>query len=142
MTNNETLAKVLVALNNKVDLDGNNALPTSGGGGRLLNNREVKRYVVESYSNGRDFYNVYNDGFIEQGGTVGYTASANATTFSLLKPFTSQESYMLIVSSNTFAANWAAEANIRAVMVSNTQFAIQDGSNRPAAHASWYACGY
>lgn len=88
-----------------------------------------------------NFYRVWENGVIEQGGRVTYTASANATPFNFLKPYTSQASYTIIASSTTYAAKWTGEANFRCICASATQFAIQDGNSQSNAAACWYAIG-
>lgn len=64
--------EILEALNDKMDRDGHNVQsPTA--------------FIVETYSNGTDWYRVWSDGWCEQGGQSSTYANATATTF--LKPF-------------------------------------------------------
>ena len=59
--------------NGKVDLDGHNA---------------TFAHIVETYKNGTDWYRIWSDGFIEQGGYAPYTGSFNGwTKVTLLKQF-------------------------------------------------------
>lgn len=46
-----------------------------------------KRYVVETFKSGYDWYEVYNDGWVRQGGWVAGVATSETKTITFLKPF-------------------------------------------------------
>ena len=50
-------------------------------------NAASRGYVVDSYRNGTEWYRIYSDGWIEQGGVVANTGANRVATISLLKPY-------------------------------------------------------
>lgn len=96
---------------------GNKHIPSGGSSGQILrwsadgtavwgadNNTVPARYITSKYSNGSNWYEVYNDGWIRQGGII-----AAGTTATFLKPF-KNTNYTLCASpkssSSGSAINW------------------------------------
>lgn len=97
---------------------GNKHIPSGGSSGQILrwsadgtavwgadNNTVPARYITSKYSNGSNWYEVYNDGWIRQGGII-----AAGTTATFLKPF-KNTNYTLCASpkssSSGSAITWA-----------------------------------
>lgn len=73
MTNEELLAKVLVALNNKTDIDQGNAAANVD-------------YVVERGGNSTSWYEIYRSGWLVQGGKL-IAVGDGIKTITFLKPY-------------------------------------------------------
>lgn len=50
-------------------------------------NSEITIHITESYRKGTDWYRVWSNGWIEQGGSGAYASNTNYTTVTLLIPF-------------------------------------------------------
>ncbi len=57
-----------------------------------------KPYVTETYRNGADWYRLWSDGWLEQGGSV--VSNSSAVVFNFFKPFTDTD-YSLLCSQNS-----------------------------------------
>lgn len=86
----------------------------------------TRPYVVEDYSNGNNWYRLWSDGFIEQGGRVTPAANSTVYTVNFIKPFSAGCKTMSIQNS-TYAAVGAGNNAIWPV--SNTQFQYDVGFN-------------
>ena len=106
----------------------------------------TRPYVTETYHNGNDWYRVWSDGFIEQGGnqygdTVDYPLTR---TITFIKPFSS---YLCTISLG-FGGHSAASAynagftpnNIPSLTGFQFNGCTNGASNQNAV--SWYACGF
>lgn len=69
----------------KVDLNLNNIDNTNNTAATNLNTKGI-RTVIETYSNGTDWYRIWSDGWCEQGKTI-QRSSAASTQVTYLKPF-------------------------------------------------------
>lgn len=92
-------------------------------------------WVVESYRNGTEWYRVWSDGWIEQGGVA---ESAASTTVTFLKPFT-----------NKCVGAWAqalgTNGTIYAYSIHHTDvtsMVIYAAGGATSAQKQWFACGY
>ena len=97
--------------------------------------------VVDAWSSGTNWYRVYSDGWIEQGGFV--SANGNSTNVTFLKAF-SNTNYSLVcgyVSSSSGSSVQHREIAI-ATSRSATGFACQTSSSSYCVGKSWFACGY
>ena len=116
--------------NGKVDLDGSNA---------------TFKHIVETYSNGTNWYRKWSDGWIEQGGRV--TTGSWAGSESLLVPYNDTNwSVFITVSRNNFGGtadgyNYFGTAEPG----SNSGFnwaTVGHGGTQAFHPFQWYACGY
>lgn len=119
--------EVTTDLNNKVDLDGTNA---------------TFPHIVETYVNGTSWYNVYSNGWCEQGGT-GSTVAQASNSVALLKAYTNTN-YTLLATNNF--EETGGNVTIQAVKTSNSEFNINakeyNVNTYYARSYCWYACGY
>lgn len=106
--------------------------------------------VVETYVNDSDWYRIWSDGWLEQGGTsgdataIGTSSNGKDSTVTFLKPFKNAK-YSLV------ATNGGTDANV--VRITNDTVAIKDKTatacvinlNAPSGvfinQFTWYACG-
>lgn len=93
-------------------------------------------YLVESYVNGNNWYRIYSDGWIEQGGRA--EGGLNATkTYTFLKPFASKPDVVI----GTILSPAATSYQVVITSLSTTSMSIYT----PHANISgvnWQACGY
>lgn len=96
-----------------------------------LNYKDVA--AVDTYKNGNNWYRVWSDGWIEQGGILNAADGGTAVTF--LKPF-SDTNYIALVTANNNSPSY----NVTGTVSKATS------SFKPCKQAggiiSWYACGY
>lgn len=124
-------------LNNKADKDLVNV--SSSDVRNTLDNAGV-RYIIETYVNGSSWYNLYSNGWIEQGGKYTYS-SAGQKTISLLKSIDITRpvyfSYKLITTRS--AAAYERECNVNSYTSSN--FVVYTSTSN-GSEAFWEAKGY
>lgn len=94
--------------------------------------KEGTAWVVESYRNGTEWYRVWSDGWVEQGGHKKGTDANN--TITLLKPF-ANENYTVLIGSKTNAAWYACS------VYDCTATSMKFSYYAAAYTADWYACG-
>lgn len=99
----------------------------------------TRPYITETYHNENEWYRVWSDGWIEQGGKTNYVNS-NQRIINLLKPFSS-ENYV-ILSSALGAAN-ASAVSLKIIEQHQTYFrcVVVDGQGFQSA-SYWEAKGY
>lgn len=97
--------------------------------------------VVETYVNGTEWYRVYSDGWIEQGGVVTGITYSSPKTISFSKAF-SDTNYTLNATCK-LSSNAYVNANtvLQVYSYSNSEARIYHPSSS-AIGAFWYACGY
>lgn len=106
-----------------------------------LNNKVSKNelstvhVVIESYQNGTDWYRVYDDGWVEQGGLAKNNSSAFETV-TLLKPFINTDYTVLLTGYYTAAATATPIINTASKNTSSFQYFFGSSLN-----TNWYACG-
>lgn len=110
-------------------------------------NAASRGYVVDSYHNGTDWYRIYSDGWIEQGGSIAFSSSTYKATFNFIKPFSTIPTVFTGIISNPTGD--AYTGNKEPTTSSVTVFAggwLDDGriAAAPAygSKVSVYACGY
>lgn len=104
--------------------------------GQLANvNAASRGYLVDSYHNGTEWYRIYSDGWIEQGGEVG---ASGQTTVTFPKAF-SNTNYTVVATSIGTNGEIYAQCIQR---TSATQMTIYNHGGSAAFAKSWYACGY
>jgi hypothetical protein len=102
---------------------------------------ESRKMVKETYKNGDNWYRIWTDGWIEQGGYVNATGDANITT-SFHKQFTATPTVIKQTGySGTFnnAWNWVY-AQVWSVTTSS--FTHRTYHNASGGSCRWYACGF
>ena len=103
--------------------------------------------IIENYRNGTDWYRIWSDGWIEQGGYSTAANSANGSQINLLKEF-SDTTYTL-VTSDIIRTRSDAAAYVFQIVQKNTNNFFASGSwtnynsmNYTEVPFNWYACGY
>ena len=105
--------------------------------GQLANlNAASRGYVVDSYHNGTEWYRIYSDGWIEQGG-LGPSHSGEKT-ITLYKPY-SNANYTIIQTPYSSAGSGSFSSAIKSQ--TNTSFVLAVESNY-ANGFYWTTCGY
>lgn len=118
----------------------NNAL-TRGNKGEIES--WISPRIVETYQNGSNFYRIWSDGFIEQGGTQ--TGSISGSNYNVdanfLKAFTNKP----VLSVHYDRGQGFGYNVVHAISTTGFKFFAQSaGSNyQSSSHGIvWYACGY
>lgn len=127
ISQNININEIAEALNNKVDLKNN------------CSQSDVK-YIVETYSSGTNWYRVWSDGWIEQGGKTPSVGNDISITVTLNKAFSNTNYYINLTSNTTTTTFNSAQPNwVNSRTTTNFSAHIDcygaDGSD-------WYACGY
>ena len=92
------------------------------------------RTVIETYRNGTEWYRVWSDGWIEQGGF----SPSGSYIVNFLKPFTDASYTALCTFQDGYSTN-SVSINNR----TNTSFTINRGTSiTDIGNKAWYACGY
>ena len=97
----------------------------------------TKPYVTETYHSGTEWYRVWSDGWIEQGGRIQVQTSTYADV-TLLKPFT-DANYMISFSHSSSGTGGQAESYAIQASVSYIRLGNSCGN---AQYFTWSACGY
>lgn len=95
--------------------------------------------VVETWHSGANWYRVWSDGWIEQGGNV-YLAQDASSTFDLLKPFSDTNATVIACSYHNGTHDTNYMNSVSCYLISATQLKIAHLS--AANNYRWYACGY
>ena len=103
-----------------------------------LENHGAGATVVESYRNGTEWYRVWSDGWLEQGGSD-LTSSDNGTKNFLL-PF-ADTNYTALISINSRAFNGFCAIYKASVSYFTYRAVDLNGSQNSNCKAGWYACG-
>ena len=113
------------ALNEKMDRD-------------MYNKATNIHYIVETWHSGTEWYRVWSDGWIEQGGVVSRTASL--LQINLNTPFTSTN----YVVQATMGETTASTKNVSGLIVgTQTTSSFYVGNDNSAfGNWNWYACGF
>lgn len=100
--------------------------------------------VVETYKNGKDWYRIYSDGWIEQGGFVNNTTALKTVT--LLKPFLDTNYTVLVTSYHTTGDQTLYHHHVDSFTTTNFKAAAYGerggATNTNGSPLIWYACGY
>ena len=106
-------------------------------------NAASRGYMVESYHNGTEWYRIYSDGWIEQGGRF-YNNADVANTISFLKPFKNTD-YSLLINhgvSGKYDNSIAGRHSDEAYGYTTTNFKANTYSAAGLNWIVWSACGY
>ena len=96
------------------------------------------RYIIETYSNGSSWYNLYSDGWLEQGGYVASTGKSQA--IALYKDYKNTDYKILLTPARAGSANsYGIGADINNKTVSS--FQIWNSNNTTYPYFYWECCG-
>lgn len=121
------VAGLIDAVQGKVSLDGSNLTPDT-----------TVKTVVETWHKGTEWYRLWSDGWLEQGGTQ------TGITVNLKKPYTSTIYTTYIVWDNNVNTSGGSNAGLVACTKSTSNFTVyyHGGAFRePTVAYNWYACG-
>ena len=100
--------------------------------------QETSRILVDKYVSGTDWWNLYSDGWCEQGGIS--SATTGTITINLLKAY-KDTNYTISETSSTGGKAFSESAlNLRTVSSFTAQYNSISGSSN--ANCIWRACGY
>ena len=115
---------------------------------------EARRYVSEAWSQGTEWYRVWSDGWIEQGGYMYETGGITGTAYTktLHKPYTTTN-YTILMWAGVGNSGWqycggvglgtgGNAANLRENNVRTNQFTYFNATGVSGTPVFWYACGY
>jgi hypothetical protein len=97
---------------------------------RLVDENRCKAFVTATYVSGTNWYRVYSDGWIEQGGEI----PKSATSVTLLKSYSNTNYCVLMIGRNYGSGDQGLGMKTN----TNTSFTVSSSSYI----RSWYACGY
>ena len=92
--------------------------------------------VIETYVNGTDWYRVYSDGWVEQGGS--FTCSSAGQTLTFLKAF-ANTNYIMTAAGGT---NKFGTISFYDRTATNCKSWVSDDDSFNAGIIDWMACGY
>lgn len=102
---------------------------------------ESRKMVKETYRNGNNWYRIWTDGWIEQGGYVNATGDANITT-SFHKQFTEIPT---VIKQTGYSGNFNNAWNwiyAQVWSVTTSSFTHRTYHNASGGSCRWYACGF
>ena len=115
---------------------------------------EARRYVSEAWSQGTEWYRVWSDGWIEQGGYMYETGGTAGVIYTktLYKPYATNN-YTILMWAGVGNSGWQYCAgvglgtggnamNLRENNVTNNSFTYFDATGVSGTPVFWYACGY
>lgn len=105
---------------------------------------ESRRYITETYSNGDDWYRIWSDGWIEQGGTTGLITSGdsyNSKTITFKKSFTNTN-YTFTSCANKYSTENGLGTAYPPFIFTKNNTSIIIGKYSWTDGIDWYACGY
>lgn len=120
---------------------------TTGNYNDLVNKPSIpaspKAYITQTWHSGNNWYRVWSDGFIEQGGVSSIVRGSDAvTTVSLNTPFTSSN-YSVAINVQITNASDISSFYLGTTKKTNTTFYIvKDGAGGGDPLSYWCACGY
>lgn len=102
--------------------------------------KDAPAYVVTNYKSGNNWYRVWSDGWIEQGG---YLAAGADSTASFLKAFTTTNYNVQVtgIDANQGYSGYIFIVNSRTKTNMHIQ-TLASGSTAAYVPKNWYACGY
>ena len=98
-----------------------------------LTNLENSRRIIETWSEGTEWYRVWSDGWIEQGG---YMPAGISDTITFIKPFTNTEYFSVFTPYKNMGSHIVY---IKSKYNDRISIYNADSKENPI---SWYACGY
>ena len=110
---------------------------------RLIN-LESRKYIVETWNEGTEWYRVWSDGWIEQGGTTGLITSRdsyNSKTITFKKSFTNTN-YTFTSCANKYSTENGLGTAYPPFIFTKNNTSIIIGKYSWTDGIDWYACGY
>ena len=109
-----------------------------------LTNLENSRRIIETWSEGTEWYRVWSDGWIEQGGTTGLITSSNgytATTIQFKKSFINTN-YTFTSCANKYSSQNGLGTAYPPFIFTKNNNSVIIGKYSWTDGLDWYACGY
>ena len=109
-----------------------------------LTNLENSRRIIETWSEGTEWYRVWSDGWIEQGGTTGLITTNNtytATTIQFKKSFINTN-YTFTSCANKYSTQNGLNPAYPPFIFTKNNNSIIIGQYSWTDGLDWYACGY
>lgn len=106
----------------------------------LKNRNSADAYVVETGSEGSDWYRVWSDGFIEQGGRVSRSGTGRGLSVTFLKGFTTT-TYSSQATVSSGGADYEYTGALKIRNQTNLGLEIFTGFSE-ACSVDWVVCGY
>lgn len=101
------------------------------------------RYVVETWSSGTEWYTKYNDGWIEQGGSVTPSSATADVSVTLNIAFSNTNYLALAMHSTTATTNAATNVLVKGKTVTGFTVRTLDGNGTTySVSRNWVAYGY
>lgn len=94
---------------------------------------ETSRVLVDKYVSGRDWWNLYSDGWCEQGGHAEATSAASTQQIALLKNY-ADTNYSAFITRTATSDNY--------LQVTITQQTVASFTTGYSCNKYWFACGY
>ena len=110
---------------------------------RLIN-LENRKYIIETWNEGTEWYRVWSDGWIEQGGTTGLITSGdsyNSKTITFKKSFTNTN-YTFTSCANKYSTENGLSTAYPPFIFTKNNTSIIIGKYSWTDGIDWYACGY
>ncbi len=110
---------------------------------RLIN-LENRKYIIEIWNEGTEWYRVWSDGWIEQGGTTGLITSGdsyNSKTITFKKSFTNTN-YTFTSCANKYSTENGLGTAYPPFIFTKNNTSIIIGKYSWTDGIDWYACGY
>nr|DAR13159.1 MAG TPA: hypothetical protein [Caudoviricetes sp.] len=110
---------------------------------RLIN-LENRKYIIETWNEGTEWYRVWSDGWIEQGGTTGLITSGdsyNSKTITFKKSFTNTN-YTFTSCANKYSTENGLGTAYPPFIFTKNNTSIIIGKYSWTDGIDWYACGY
>ena len=109
-----------------------------------LTNLENSRRIIETWSEGTEWYRVWSDGWIEQGGTTGLITSSDgytATTIQFKKSFINTN-YTFTSCANKYSSQNGLGTAYPPFIFKKNNDSVIIGKYSWTDGLDWYACGY
>jgi len=124
---------VVTDLNGKADVDLTNATPTANFADAL--DDAGIRTVVETWHSGTEWYRVWSDGWIEQGGA--HSSTGSPLSINLNKVFSDTKYTLIILDFDT-----GGNSTHVSVTAKTTALFSYTRTQNAVTYNSWFACGY
>lgn len=99
----------------------------------ITNKINSMKHIIEEYHSGTQWYKIWSDGWIEQGG---YMSAGISDTITFIKPFTNTEYFSAFTPYKNMGSHIVYIKSRY-----NDRISIYNGDNKEIP-ISWYACGY
>ena len=103
-----------------------------------------QRYLVEKKepdSSDSRWYNLYSDGWCEQGGQIASDGTNHDATVTFLKPFIDTNYFFAKTNNNDYTSTYVAKYLNNVITYSTSQVVIGI-ANKETGNTHWRACGY